>query len=341
MRKRIWIPCTVVIAICLLLLLHKAAGPGAVPPEQSEVVTNQPNPPEPPKAVKNRAVTNVPRNALTLPANATPLAQAIAQTSPVAAQRLVAWQTPIEFYGKAVDENSNAVAGAQVVFSWVEMPTSDGNRTTNTVTDAEGLFSLHGERGPDLEIAVSKEGYYPRRSWARYGPFGNPNFTPDPQNPIIFQLRKKGQGAELITSEKGYRPDLAIRIPKDNTPVRVDFFQKQANPTGQLEISQNKPPRQEAAEWSFKMTIPDGGFVENQDEFQFEAPETNYQPSIENHFVKSETNWTTHVTKSYYITFGQPRKYGWLRIESDLDQETVFITYAINPTGSRNLEPAK
>jgi hypothetical protein len=45
------------------------------------------------------------------------------------------------------------------------------------------------------------------------------------------------------------------------------------------------------------------------------------------------------VTKQFYITFGEPKKYGWLRIESNLTQETVFLTYAINPTGSYNLEP--
>lgn len=49
----------------------------------------------------------------------------------------------------------------------------------------------------------------------------------------------------------------------------------------------------------------------------------------------------TQVSKQFYITFGQPRRYGWLRIESNLAQETVFLTYAINPTGSRNLEPGQ
>ncbi len=57
------------------------------------------------------------------------------------------------------------------------------------------------------------------------------------------------------------------------------------------------------------------------------------------HFTKSKTNWTTQVSKQFCITFGQPRKYGWLRIESNLAQETIFLTYAINPAGSRNLEP--
>ena len=79
--------------------------------------------------------------------------------------------------------------------------------------------------------------------------------------------------------------------------------------------------------------------MENQDEFQFEAPTANYQTTLDKEFSKDETNWTTQVTKQFYIVFGQPRKYGWLRIESNLAQETVSLTYAINPTGSKNLEP--
>ena len=164
-------------------------------------------------------------------------------------------------------------------------------------------------------------------------------YSPDSLNPVVFHLQKKGQGVELITSQNGIRPNLAIRIPKDGTPIRVDFFQKQASATGQLEISQNKPPWQGATNWSFSLSIPDGGLVENQDEFQFEAPETGYQPKIEYNFAKAEPDWTTHVTKQFYIVFGQPRKYGCLRFESDISQETVFVTYAINPTGSRYLEP--
>jgi hypothetical protein len=66
---------------------------------------------------------------------------------------------------------------------------------------------------------------------------------------------------------------------------------------------------------------------------------SSFQTVVSCSEVKDETNWTTHVAKQFYIAFGEPRRYGWLRIESDLAQETVFLTYAINPTGSRNLEP--
>ena len=108
-----------------------------------------------------------------------------------------------------------------------------------------------------------------------------------------------------------------------------------------MEISAVKPDRlklERASEWAFKMSIPDGGFIEQNDEFPFEAPEAGYQPTIDFHFKAGETNWTDTIHKSYYIAFGQPRKYGRLDLDTQMYWGTR-LTYAINPTGSRNLEP--
>jgi uncharacterized repeat protein (TIGR03803 family) len=254
-----------------------------------------------------------------------------------------AMQAPIDFYGKVVDEKSNAVSNAGVSFRWSDLTARGFENSSTAQSDSNGLFSLTGKQGGSLTVSVGKNGYYTFDRWGKTFFYSKMDagrkHIPDPLNPVIFYLRKKGQGVELIASENGMRPDVWVRVPKDGTPVRVDFFQKQPSVTGQLEISQIKPPWQGATNWSFRLHIPEGGLVENQDEFQFEAPETGYQTTVGYDFKKGETNWTTQVTKQFYITFGQPRKYGWLRIESNLAQETIFLTYAINPTGSRNLEP--
>ena len=252
------------------------------------------------------------------------------------------WQSPIDFYGRVMDENGNPVEGADIVFSWSELPAYEGSGNSfATKSDAKGLFSLTGKRGPNLIVRAGMDGYYTSRndqtgfSYA----LGDESFRPDSLNPVVFHLKKKRQGVNLITSENGIRTDVAVRTPKNDIAVWVDLLEKKLSPTGHLEISQIKPPWRDATNWSFRLNIPEGGFVENQDEFQFEAPKSNYLPSVEYSFSKGDTNWTTQATKQFYIVFGQPRKYGWLRIESNLAQETVFLTYAINPTGGRNLEP--
>lgn len=342
MRKTIWIPCIVVLAVCLLLLFKTKQNQKVALPEPSGALTNHPAQLELPKAAENRSAQNPSRNPTARRAAVEPTTTMIG-TNAIDSRVLADWQAPINFFGKIIDGNTNPVAGAQITFHWVEYPAQDGNRTTNTYSDTDGLFSLQNAVGLSLSVSVSKEGYYPSRrdnDSFSYGFLAGGHFLPDSKNPVIFHLRKKSRGSELITSENGMQLKVDVRIPKDNIPVRVDLLQKQASATGQLEISQIKPPFRGATNWSFRMSIPDGGLVENQEEFQFAAPESDYQPTVEFHFTKGETNWTTQVTKQFYIAFGQPRQYGWLRIESNLAQETIFLTYAINPTGSRNLEPA-
>lgn len=342
MRKRIWITGIVIAAVCLLLIWLKAPRHQTTTlPSTTEEVTSQPPshdqavPPQPVEpATKGAPSSNVMAE----------MAQrrAVEETNALQErqkQALATWRAPIDFFGKVVDENTNPVAGATITFSWSETPTYEGEQKATAQSDAEGLFSLRDKHGPSLVVWVSKHGYYASGHGQKGFDYMARDLSPDPQNPVIFQLRRKGQGVELITSENGVRLKVNARVPRDNTPVLVDLFQKQPSATGQLEISQIKPAWQGATNWSFRVSIPDGGLVENRDEFQFEAPQTNYKPTVEYHFTKSETNWTTQLTQQFYIAFGQPRKYGWLRIESNLAQETVFLTYAINPTGSRNLEP--
>lgn len=201
MKKYIWTVCTLILAICMLVLLRNAAKqPQAIPTGKSEILTNHQSQAEQAKVGNNQPIpkalstTVVP--AVTVASNTTTALEAAGgATSFEMAQILAAWQTPIEFYGKVVDEHSNAVSGVKVNFHWVDAPREDGNRTTNTESDAEGLFSLHGQRGPSLSVTISKEGYYAAHRGEqgfKYGPFGNPDFSPDQRNPIIFYLRKKG-----------------------------------------------------------------------------------------------------------------------------------------------------
>ena len=163
----------------------------------------QPSRPESTKAADSRQTSNTSRLP-PLPPFATPLAEALAKTNPVAAMRLALWQAPIEFYGKVVDENSNPVVGAKVTFSWIETPEETGTRSSAAESDAEGLFSLHGARGPSLRVSVDKEGYYSSRKnppGFKYGSFAIDDFSPDPRNPVIFHLWKKGKGEALINKD--------------------------------------------------------------------------------------------------------------------------------------------
>ena len=260
------------------------------------------------------------------------------------ADPLYDWKQPINFYGKVVDDNNQPVAGASVDYTWSTIQAERGTLTKHSESDEQGLFSIH-ETGSGIGITVSKEGYYtpPNEKLKNYeyANHGDGVFTPDLANPVVFHLRKKGVGTDLITSQYGIRSDFPISIPRDGTPVEVDVMQRKVGNSGQIQISENKPEHnawRQAASWSFKMEIPDGGFVEENDPLPFDAPESGYQSVVEFQFQKGDTNWNEGINKSYYIKFGNPPRYGRFQVQTDISNGGAIITYAINPNGSHNLE---
>jgi len=252
------------------------------------------------------------------------------------------WRQPINFYGKVLDQSNEPLAGANITFVWNDM-SEKGTSEANTTSDGNGLFSLNERRGKRLYVEVGKQGYYNSHQNGAFE-YANPAdglFTPDPNNPVVFHLRRKGLGADLVTSQYGMSPDFPIHIPRDGTPVKIDIMQRKVGEGGQMQISETKPEYsawKQADSWSFRIEVPDGGLAEENDEFPFEAPEFGYQPITEFLFRKRESNWAEHVNRSYYIRFGNPPRYGRFHVETSISMGGAILSYAINPDGSRNLE---
>jgi hypothetical protein len=238
MRIRVVIFCLFVLAIiCLLLWLYRPVNQQETTSQKSEVVIsnqllqNQ-------GASQSQALTNV----VPLTTSSPTQFNTDARRKMLLEQTENEWRTPIEFYGKVVDENTNPVANANIYFVWTDL-SPQGNSERNVTSDQDGLFDLRNVKGKVLTVEVSKQGYY---SYKNY-PVGffyagkNENFVPDVNNPVLFFLRKKGVGTQLVTSESGIRPDFPIRIPKDGQPVEVNLLQRQVGSSGDLRISHIEP----------------------------------------------------------------------------------------------------
>jgi hypothetical protein len=349
MRPRVVIPVISALIICLVLVwLFRPKNPGgnAISAENAEMTNQFQNSPntKPPLVV----TTAQPQPPITgaQSSNSITLQTSNSSRFEELTNAMREWNKnvnpPIEFYGTVKDQYEQPVEGANIAFTYNQYTSPEGSSVTNAITDTNGFFSLSGVSGGSLGVSVAKDGYYAVKSSNHFnytGMLGSERFYPDSRNPVVFHLKKKNAGAKLITSDNGMRRDLVVSGLSDGTVKRVDFFTQQIGNTGQMELSAFKPaPGQPQSEWWFRMSIPDGGLIEENDEFPFEAPESGYQSSVDFHFHAGATNWATTVQKNFYIKFGQPPKYGRVYIDTAIDRGS-FLRYAINPDGARNLEP--
>ena len=251
------------------------------------------------------------------------------------------WKMPISFYGKVVDQSGQAVSGARVDFAWNDL-SGEGTSKSHIVTDGQGGFSLTGQTGKILQVDVSKDGYYKLKSERlqsfEYADFSQKNYhEPDPSNPVLFHLVKKGAGEALITG------NIEINATANGTPVRVDLFNGgRVAPDGQLEISAvtstlQYPPR--FFDWRAAISVPGGGLVEQTDELGLAAPADGYVQRVELNFPTGAPDWKRAVKKRYYLRFGSPAKYGRVEIELNGGKQLVFVRFVVNPSGSQSLEP--
>jgi len=239
------------------------------------------------------------------------------------------WKMPIEFYGKAVDENDQPVPDALVKFSWTDLSLA-GTTRKETRSDGAGLFSLAGVRGKFLGVEVEKAGYDVVRAKNRYG-FEYAGFwekkyyEPDPKNPVLFHLRKKGEAAPIVRWEKEFK--VAI-----GTPVTV---QLDSQTQIQFELLSNVHPH--FGQWEARVTMTGGGLMLATDEFPYEAPGSGYATSM---VIDAKTPkpplWQLGQGGVFYIK--ADAVYGRMNIEMEPGNDWFRFKLWLNPSGSRNLE---
>ena len=251
------------------------------------------------------------------------------------------WRIPISFYGRVVDEVSRPIGDATILFQWSDL-SSNGASEMKRKSDPEGNFSLTNVRGKGLTVRVSKEGYYATATSRGDFEFANPAestyYEPNPNNPVLFHLRSKGEGAGLI------RKSVEVALPGNGSSKGINLSTGKVQLNGDINIQSFKPwpprPMVPHYDWKLTLSIPDGGFVEAHEEFPFEAPETVYEPTFEINMPASLGEaWRVGVEKTLYFAYGTPKKYGRLNLRTSANSRYVFIDYFVNPSGSRNLEP--
>jgi len=253
------------------------------------------------------------------------------------------WKVPINFYGRVVDQSNEPVAGATANFTWNDLSPT-GTSRDSTTSDGDGLFRLENRMGKGLSVSVSKEGYYTPTSekimsFEYAYPLGQA-FKPDAGNPVVFHLRKKGHGEALIHGENlfGFDTNGTIRY--------LDLLagKNTLTPPGDLAVQFTRGARNSDGkyDWSVGISVPDGGLLESDDEFMFEAPTDGYQPLIQIKMTADDPSWASGGKKKFFFQSRGGSIYG--RAEATIYPRyqkgaAIALDYYVNPTGSRCLEP--
>lgn len=264
------------------------------------------------------------------------------------------WRTPIEFFGKVIDEQDQPVASALIEISWsgtVEKYGGDGGSRRTLTSDANGLFTLTGEEGKRIIVLVSKEGYFRRKSWNNggfeYGGFWLEEFIePDRNNPVVFHLVKRPVA----------EPTLRVRqrsLPKPpEWRTRIDLLAKPAEVSDGgdlvLEISRpSNPGYQELFDYELKIEGQSGAeIILTEEEFMFQAPAKGYEKTITKKYEGVHGN--ASQTIKFYV-HNETRKFyaavtleitPWYPIGITKEEDTAcyIVTATVNPNHSPNVE---
>ncbi len=254
---------------------------------------------------------------------------------------------PIDFYGKAVDQDGRPLAGVKVRAEIMRVeqtaPTEGGVKLdkVDLESDQNGDFSIVNAKGRSVQVlSVTKKGYeVSPKAVATYGYY--PDQAPrDPNSPVVFKMWKK-QGAQPL-AHLAWRGQITC----DGQPMSFELQEKAQTDYGQMQIACTRtplvspPPGSGQFDYKFEITVVGGGIHTTEDEFMYLAPESGYTSSFTIERKAGDTNWNGKVPQQYYVKTADGH-YGKLTV----DWSAAFGSPTplrwecfVNPTGSRNLE---
>lgn len=268
---------------------------------------------------------------------------------------LSAFKSPIELYGKVVNQHGSPVAGATIRLSPVDRPFGDdSNSAMSLVSDAAGEFSVKGKKGFAMGVRVAKDGYM------TLPPLGGPSSSAmisygeggetgkrysDPATPLVLTLHEIGPVDPIFyVKEKGWK------LAMDGTPRTIALDSEKGLGEHNIEfrfksdwikLPKNNEMYGKRYDWSLEASIPGGGFIESDSDYKFEAPETGYQETIKIDYSATmpQGQWKRREHRRYFVKFSDG-SYGRIRfsIDGSSNSTPLDMTSWLNlKPGSRNL----
>jgi hypothetical protein len=269
-----------------------------------------------------------------------------------------AYKTPIEFYGRVIDQHGDAVRGALIKI----LPTnnafgdSDSSSDFEIASDSNGLFSVNNIKALSVGIQVTKEGYLslghndidkPASSRSiNYGLSDSKGEEyKNPKKPTLFTLHKIGPVEPMI-----YVANQRWALAVDGTPRKIALDSEKGIGVHQIEfrfksnwnqIPKNNEMYGKLFDWSFEARVLGGGFIKNNSDYNFDAPDNGYAEAIKFEYFSTmpKEDWKKFKYARYFVKFADGT-HGRIRfdINGALDDSPLTMTSWMNlKPGSRNL----
>lgn len=283
-----------------------------------------------------------------------PPSHATARKDSRAGEFLDLFKTPIKLYGRVEDQHGKPVRDAAVTLTPGDSPWESSKSKTTISSDADGTFSIKGLHGAFMGVSVKKKGYIyispvvrPASSAMVYYADGAEDGKRygNPKTPLVLRLQNPGP-VEFLVHVRQKR----WRIALDGTPSLIALDSEDGKGPHQIEFrlwsntrDRDKPGANvyDAFDWTFEARIPGGGFIWNDSDLNFEAPEAGYKEMIRYHLPKTlpRDKWKGFRNGRYFVRFSDGTH---ARISFDIDagsdRRPLYMKSWFNPKpGSRNL----
>ena len=250
------------------------------------------------------------------------------------------WLTPIEFYGKVVDQHGDPVPGCTAQVLWNRI---GGTGKMDVKSDNKGLLSITGLQGKVLEIELfAPQGYANTTSgmhsyeYAEY--FSAFYHIPDPNKPVEFKIWK------YVHPEPMYRSSYTGSDHPFKRDGSIQWYDLEMGISSQgdfgLSAVQSASSDGSKKEYVFKVVAGEGcGIIETTDNPRFTPPDSGYVHEIAHTCgFRNGQQYGDQIFVFYLKTKGGI----YAAVKADLQVCVAGVEPKVqifhNPSGSRNLE---
>lgn len=330
-RSRLWFAALLAIAVLALLWLFSQKREG----KRGGVETTGP-----PAAARNTTAVSAPESTI----SPKPSPQAMMEADEKAF--ITAFNTPIAFYGRVMDQYGDPIPDADVRLSANDKAFGGHPSQYVRKTDIDGRFWIEGIVGITLGVEISKPGYHSippaygkvtSSGLFEYGLSSQGSHRSSKDAPTIFTLLKVGTIEPLVKIGKKN-----FRMARDGSPLSIAVDEQGAHQVILRCWSQElqRPETQRQYDWRLEVTVAKGGLLRREDAFAFEAPQDGYVSSETIEMLASMGNqWRSFFERSYFIKFDDGTfARANLEMQAEGDHFVVWESFFNPKPSSRNLE---